>query len=57
MLIWMLYFLQQLGGLSKFTPGSPYHQFIFNLADAVRRSSFLQWIIVTVCLDTKNENI
>ena len=37
MLIWMLHFTQQLGGLSKFTPGSPYHNFIFNLADTVQR--------------------
>ena len=37
MLIWMLHFTQQLGGLSKFTPGSNLHNFIFNLADAAQR--------------------
>jgi hypothetical protein len=37
MLIWMLYFLQQLGGIARFTPGSPYLQFNSLLIDMVHR--------------------
>jgi hypothetical protein len=37
MLIWMLHFTQQLGGISRFTPGSPFNNFIFNLADTIQR--------------------
>jgi hypothetical protein len=37
MLIWMLHFTQQLGGLSSFHPGTPYGNFVFNLVDTVQR--------------------
>jgi hypothetical protein len=37
MLIWMLYFTQQLGGIGRFTPGSPYLQFNSLLIDVIQR--------------------
>ena len=37
MLIWMLHFTQQLGGLSAFYPGAPLGNFMFNLMDVVQR--------------------
>jgi hypothetical protein len=37
MLIWMLYFTQQLGGIARFTPGAPYSQFNSLMMDVVQR--------------------